>query len=334
MVEGRRLVTFYEIMSRSKRIPIAIASPSDFALRYIRETEPYPGEWPGIAYCVDMRAAELWFARCGDSRAPFGEPFLWRALFERAEQIATVPFGAVDELISVVPEKPTFIFSISRCGSTLLSALLRACGANVVSEPDVLTQLSLLDRKQLTGTARTTISALIGACVASLAAQCGANPVLKLRSQCNTLAEELTGLFPCGRFICMLRGRLDWAHSRYRAVGGQPTQMAHICKRGIETYDRLWQFGVNPHLIWYEDVIASPASVLHKLADIGVPVDPGRPDVIASIMNRDSQDATPLARSALSDRRLSQSQVHEFEQEWCRIRPAELIAKHSLERGF
>lgn len=325
-------VTLHEIVSRRKKSASATAAPTDFILRLSGELPDESSGWPGIPYCADFDAARAWFARCPGAERWLHAPFLWAAQFEQAKQIAMVPFERLEGLISGTSLQPTFFFSISRCGSTLISSLLNASGLATVSEPDLLTQLATEKFEGHRQISREVTSLLIRACLSSLAARWGEHLAVKLRSQCNAIAPEMAALFPRANFVVILRDRVSWAASRYNAFGGEPRKLANMYKRGIQTYHRLWSAGVAPALIWYEDILKEPMTVLRRLLERGVPLAPLHEERIRSVFDTDSQSGSPLARGRLPRRKLTREQIGEFEDEWQRIRPVELIARYSLER--
>lgn len=327
-----RSITVHEIVAREKKSAIAVAAPTDFVLNFSGEIPPERGRLPGVAYCADFSARHMWLARGRHSGEWLNAPFLWDAQFRMAEQIAKLPFERIEELIPDVLAQPTFVFSISRCGSTLISSLLSVCGLTTVSEPDLLTQLAVASYESKAPIDPSEVSLLIRACVASLASQRSERLAVKLRSQCNAISSAIVTSFPRGKFVVMLRERASWVASRYTAFGGDPRKLAQMYSRGVRTYHRLWSDGASPVIVWYEDVLNDPVALLRSLDARGIPLSVLREDLIHSVLAKDSQRESPLARERRSQRQLTGDQLREFEEEWQRIRPTELIERHSLER--
>ena len=324
-------VDLFEIVGRRRRAAVAIASPQDFVLRHIG-TQSEPSGPNQTAYCVDFDKRNLWFAICDDPDKLLHSPFLYAAQYRSARRIVTMPFKQLDEAFFRVESVPTFIFSIGRCGSTLLTALLEIAGAHAVSEPDVITQLATLGAEARRALGQQVFAAIARACSRSLSAHAGKNIVLKLRSQCNSISAPIARTFPSARFIYVLRGRRDWAKSRYRAFGGTPESLAHMYKWGIESFDRLQAEGKETLLLWYEDIVRNPDLTLQSLREFRVGARVPSAHEIQAIMTRDSQWNTALASKRLCERRLSSADFDTFENEWRRIRPDELIFRHSLDR--
>ena len=90
-------------------------------------------------YCFDFDARKLF---CVSTPDIAGATFFYQAQRQRARSVIKVPFDALPE----APPSPTLIFSIGRCGSTLLHKAFEAAGVRTVSEPDYFTQAALHSR--------------------------------------------------------------------------------------------------------------------------------------------------------------------------------------------
>src|ERR1051326_1655288 len=327
----RRPIRIYEITSRKKKSALALASPADFVLRRLRSENAAPKDWPGIAYCISVARRRLFLTGGGNPESLLEAPFLYIAQFEAAERVTTIPFARLQEMDLRGPERPVFIFSPGRCGSTLLATLLKAAGARVLSEPDFFTQLATLREDRRFRTNPQLVPHLIRSAMASFRAQWGDDLVLKLRGRCNVIAEDIARQFPTALFVVMLRDRTDWVRSHYGAFGGKPDALAKTYARAIETLDKISSVGTWPLVIRYEDLRASPRETVRRLQSAGVPLNPDFESAIAPILQRDSQTDTPLAKSGRTQRPISPEWLAAFERAWQRIRPDTLLERHDLE---
>ncbi|HEY5049187.1 MAG TPA: hypothetical protein VII49_14315 [Rhizomicrobium sp.] len=329
-LRDRRAITRFDIVAKRKRGSVAVASPADFELRHAGESSGAGLSDEGTVYCADFSARRLFFVICDRRQEVLTSPFLYLAQFEQATQIVSVPFERLQEVVPDVVGQPVIVFSIGRCGSTLLAKLLNAVGTPTVSEPDVFTQIA--DRKRVpislvgSGIGRT----LIRACAASFNSSVGPRFAVKLRSQCNGIASLIAQSLPEAEFIFMMRERISWARSRFRAFGGEPEALARMFRWGIESFHNLSISGNRPKLVWYQDVVENP---LQAVRDLGF--EAGGPDsfeLVETAMRQDSQQGSRLQRELLPAREMSTDQFQAFEREWQAVRPGDLISRYSLER--
>jgi Sulfotransferase family len=327
----RRPIVVSKIVARQKRAAVAVASPHDFTLEYAGELSAGRDEWPAPAYCLNHAEKQVLFAICHDNDRVFEAPFLWHAQYQQASQIATIPFERLNEFVCTVPERPIFVFSIGRCGSTLLSALLRASGAHTISEPDLLTQLARTGPEQGRERSKEVRRLLIRSCVASLTMRRTMPIAIKLRSQCNEIAREIAQVFPDGTYVVMMRDRHTWLSSRLRALGGDPRILASLYRGGLQTFHELQSLGMTSVMIWYEDLIDDPVGTVRLLMSNTPSAHNGFSD-IRSVLNVDSQAGTVLEKNHVRRRGPTQEQIQRFNEEWEKIRPDSWIQTYRLDR--
>ncbi len=227
--------------------------------------------------------------------AALESPFLYAAALDHATGVLSVPFERLGELHPEQDWRPCFVHSIGRTGSTLLVRILRAAGFPAASEPDWFTQLCRLPEEGKWLIDPDMHRTLVAAGVTSLAASLGPSPFIKLRSHCNAQPEALSPVLAGARAVLMLRRRRDWGLSRWRHFGEQPEQVAQVLREGVAVFDRLASCGKPPHVLWYEALVAHPATALSGLID-GFSADPACLARIAEIMAQDAQAGTALAR--------------------------------------
>ena len=95
-------------------------------------------------FCCDFPGERVWYTVVPDVAAVFEAAFVYQAQRVNATQILSMPIEALEERESFDDPEPVFVFSVGRCGSTLLSSLLKATGRWSVSEPDIFTQLAVM----------------------------------------------------------------------------------------------------------------------------------------------------------------------------------------------
>jgi hypothetical protein len=327
----RRPLLLHDITARSKIAPVAFASPSDFTLRPVGTVDTIRPQDNAVIYCVDPKSERALFTLYDDLPSMLRAPFLYEAQFSAARQIVTVPFERLEECASAGGAKPAFVFSIGRCGSTLLTALLGAIGVNSVSEPDILTQLAELPYQERAWLSPEALPRLILACVGSLRTHCGNDVVIKLRSQCIHIAADIVQACPGAKFIFVLRDRHPWAQSRYRAFGETPGFIAHMLARSIHCIDDLARTGCDLRLVWYEDLRDAPGPTLRRagMFDTLSPDDEAR---LCAASRQDSQAGSHLAKRSLPRAGMAAHDLASFEESWSRIRPDALLERYALGR--
>jgi hypothetical protein len=328
----RRPILLHDITARSKLAPVAFASPEDFTLSTVSTIDTIRPQDNAVIYCFDPGSERALFTLCDDLRALLQAPFLYEAQFAAARQIVTVPFERLEECACARGATPVFVFSIGRCGSTLLTALLGAIGANSVSEPDVLTQLAELPAPTRARLSPAALPCLIRACVGSLRTHCGDGVVIKLRSQCIHIAAAILHACPDAKFVFMLRDRHAWAQSRHRAFGETPVFIAHLLARSIQCIDELAQAGCDLHIVWYEELRDAPTATLRRLGMFDAALSRHDAVALSAVSAQDSQAGSHLAQRALRRTAPGPYDLAAFEKTWSRIRPDALLERHGLQR--
>ena len=308
------------------------ATTADLDLTY-DFSEPGEGEC-GLIHAADMARERALFTLHSPSglRAALASPFLYASALDHAVAVSSVPFERLPALEHRAG-KPIFLFSIGRSGSTLLVQLLRAAGCQAASEPDWFTQICRLSDMEQRFIGPAMQQALVRAGVASMVSCLGARPFIKLRSQCNARPEFLLGAMRDARAILMLRGRRDWALSRWRAFREPPCQIADMLREGVTAYDRLSDIGRPPAIVWYEDVLKDPMSALRSIHP-SLTLDAAARARIAAVMAEDSQAGTGLARDAVGPADDDPAFRAAFEPEWRALRGRAArseVARHLLE---
>ncbi len=263
--------------------PAGFAVPDDFV-----PGEPAAMPIHGSIYALDPVAGTAWL--CDVPYADLvGEPFAYAVQARRARLIARLP---ADALPAGAVRPAIGLFSIGRCGSTLLSRILAAAGAQVLNELDAFTALGQISRRwpsdpavqaRLTALARGTLAHL-GAAVAP------GDLVLKFRSQAMQAAQAIaaTGVRP----VLLVRRFDDWATSHARHFPADPVEgRIDATARGIEDMAALPH---PPRVLDYDRLLADPVDAAELC--LGRPVPSGRHAAIRACLSRHSQRGTALDR--------------------------------------
>ncbi len=325
----RRQYLWLDIASRSDRYDMSVVNPTDFTTSLASSADRI-GRLDGLLpYCFDAEAERVLYTDTPDTVRALSAPFLYQGQFAGAERLLSVPIERLPDLEPPIIGSPRFVFSVSRCGTTLLTTLLHHIGQPAASEPDIYTQVAAMPASAATRVGEAGRLALIRGCTAALARQIGPDVVIKLRDHCNEIASLMTRAVPEARVVFMLRDRLGWARSRHRAFADSPRALADILARGVTTYDALVQTGHQPVLIWYEDLVADPAGALRRL---GVPEATLNPAGLAALLAADAQGGTSVSQSNLGTHQPADDVADQFETIWTEIAPRDLLHRHGLER--
>jgi hypothetical protein len=264
-------------------------------------------------YCFDLANRTL---LCVSTPDISDATFFYQAQRQHARSVVKVPFDALPEGAA----SPTLIFSIGRCGSTLLVRALKASGARTVSEPDFYTQAAcqqpadLALRRAIAGAARLL-----------------PYPVIKLRLECNNAPLLIAGAFGSPGVMFILRDPVDWAASLRRlsrnsldlnwAVGQLGRSL-----RALQELTRSYAV----RICYYEDFRRlEPAYIADVLAWTGEPGSVS-PDALRSLAAKDAQEGTIVSRASVRDVPDDQPFRDAFSRAWSQSRPAELIDRLRL----
>lgn len=326
----RRPVKRYRIVDRAAKAAFGICGSNDFSLVHVANTRDLELPLNCVPYCTDLMAERLLFVTVDDPDAALGAPFVYRALYEGARELITVPVERAGEWAGRPKLAPLLIFSVGRCGSTLFSALLNAAQYRSISEPDFLCQFALIKRDQLAQAGLGQVETAMRAGLGWLEQRLGPAIAVKFRSQCNRGVGLYRRALPNARYVFMLRDKPSWILSVHRAFGESPQIMADRLRGGIVAYDQLLSLGCEPALIWYEDVQSQPHETVMRLVgnDLGAEVRAA----IDQVMQQDSQAGTVIAQKIVQRRKSDAEVMEEFQTLWSQLAPYELIEKHGLGR--
>lgn len=178
-------------------------------------------------YGLDKDAGVAVFVELATGTDLAKSPFVYADQQKLARRVLTVPFAALDSLADMVPaaKQVIFIFSIGRCGSTLIADALNAV-PNVwsLSEPDAYSTLIMqhyYSKNRLDFPPKQTIG-LIRACTRLLYRPPVANPdgifAVKLKSQSLFQADLFHQALPEATCVFLYRDALSWSNSVYQMM--------------------------------------------------------------------------------------------------------------------
>ncbi|MER7267012.1 hypothetical protein ABT344_01675 [Micromonospora carbonacea] len=125
------------------------ASPHNFVVRPGGSVpaESLLGDPDVSLHCLDDEHRLAYFVQTPPGVDLAGGPFLYLDQYRAARRLVTVPYETLHRLADGLPDPARLIlvYSVGRCGSTLLSrALGEVAGVRSYSEPDVFTEITLL----------------------------------------------------------------------------------------------------------------------------------------------------------------------------------------------
>jgi Sulfotransferase family len=342
---GPRLL---QILARKRTDWTQMASLDDFHLREVETNEDLcatVAENRHLSpYCLDYLNRHMIFAETPPEIELSARPFYYQAQYEAATRLIAIPYDRVHEIAARahgLTANPVFIFSVGRCGSTLMSKMFGRLDATYsLSEPDVFTAINYLHGE---GRLIETEAIQLLASTVSLVNR-PPTPrerlVVKFRAQCIGIAELIYRRHPTASFIFMYRNAIDCVDSYIRVFGAVPLPK-HVFDRAFpyaqsqpEKYQLLHRLG-QPMLVWlvcahtylrlrerglpfvaikYEELVERPTgSAARLLAHCGI--SDALTEQACAAMTEDPQAGTPLARNVSGKRTLTAEEcefIHTF----------------------
>ena len=303
----------YPVRLRTQNL-LSISDPHDFILDAAQAVDSSRIFDPDVSpYCFDLATRSL---LCVSPPDISGATFFYQAQRQLARSVIDVPFESLPE----GPASQALIFSIGRCGSTLLVRAPEAAGVRAVSEPDFYRQaachkpLDISLRSAITGATRLLPYSII-----------------KLHLECNNAPLLIAGAFDPPRIMFILRDPVDWAASLRRVSRNQldPGWAVSLLKRGLLALDELTR-NYAVRICYYEDFRELGTDhIADVLAWTGWPGTVSR-ETLLKVAAKDAQEGTIASRAAVRDVPDDPPFREAFRREWSRLRPAELIARLQL----
>jgi len=295
---------------------IAISQPTDFVLGAGRPVEPSRMFDADVSpYCFDFDDRKLF---CVSTPDISGATFFYQAQRQHARSVIKVPFDVLPE----AKASPTLMYSIGRCGSTLLSKALEAAGVRAVSEPDFYTQAACRQPVD------PSLPLVLGR-----AAQLLPYTFVKLRAECNSAPLLIAGAFRAPRVMYVLRDPVDWAASLRRLSQNRtdPGATAATLRAMLAALDRLTR-NYAVRICYYEDFRnLTEGYVNDLLAWMGSDARVSQTE-LADVAGKDAQEGTVVSRAAVKSVPDDPAFREAFRHAWSKVRPVELIDRLHLER--
>ena len=345
------------IEKKFRASPVLLASLADFTYAEGESLQPQVViDQPNLSlYCLDEQTRQMIFVETPPEVDLSAAPFYYQAQFEHAYRLIALPYEALHDLAKKHPpqdEALILIYSVGRCGSTLLSQIFNLPDQVLsLSEPDIFTQIVLL--REPDGSRDQELAELLASCVAVL---CKASPqkrpsvwAFKFRAFCIQIADLLYRNHPKAKSLFLYREAESWAHSSVRAflASGQanehmmqgfwevmtrfvPLLPVYMTKTStglsatevltliwlsiMQRYLSLYKQGLPICATRYEDLVTAPEAVIQALFHYcDLPLpEPAR---LAQVLAKDSQ-----AGSVLSRARVQQPKAGLDETELARLR--------------
>ncbi|MEA5536724.1 sulfotransferase domain-containing protein [Crocosphaera sp. XPORK-15E] len=173
-------------------------------------------------YCLEFSQKIAIFVETNPNINLYQFPFFYQAQYDYAQRLIAVTFEDLSKIAQEVekPKKLVIIYSVGRCGSTLLNSIFNQIKNTVsFSEPGVYDQLVIM--RQWDGSNDPEISQLVENCTKLLCRSfLSYTQVIKFRSYGIELADLILKQFPEAKIIFLYRDAKSWIKSAFRASLG------------------------------------------------------------------------------------------------------------------
>ncbi|MFC8847535.1 MULTISPECIES: sulfotransferase [unclassified Micromonospora] len=217
-----------DILDKVAAAEFVPASPHNFVVRPGGSVpaESLLGDPDVSLHCLDDEHRLAYFVQTLPGVDLAGGAFLYLDQYRAAQRLITVPYETLHRLADDLPDPARLIlvYSVGRCGSTLLSrALGEVAGVRSYSEPDVFTEIALLRHEDPSRDAE--YARLIRSCVRVLGntgsntgGRDGGTPTLavKFRASGIQLGDLFHQVFPDARGLFLHRDAHPWLESMHQ----------------------------------------------------------------------------------------------------------------------
>ena len=256
------------------------------------------------------------------------EPFLYLAQYERATHVVRVPRESLENYMPYLdtsgPCTSTLIFSIGRCGSTLLSKLLSKIGYFCFSENDVYTGLFGIEDRELRRQVILETTRMLNA----YSGFPSRDIVIKMRAGCNVSFADIHSALPEARYVFVTRKLRPWVESYFGKFDVSNENLAEILKCFVESVGLMKKRGLPFSLLRYEDFHKRPEDLLTVFGRNAADNEAFLRQV-PGVLSRDAQEGAGIC-DLLSGAQLAQ-RCDAFQEFWNSVRPAADIEYVGLE---
>ena len=232
------------IKTKNRNIPNAVVKLEDFDYEEGEIIDPLTiVKHPNISlYCLDFKNQQAIFVETPTNIDLSQPPFYYLAQYEHAQKLIAVPLEELTQLVNniEVVEQLIIIYSVGRCGSTLLSKVFNQVNTVLsLSEPDVFSQLVGLRNPDRSNDEE--ITGLLKACIYLLTKpnkqQQFSCCAIKMRGVVIELADLIYRVVPEAKSIFLYRNAEDVIKSSIRSFDFI-SQLLPTIKENIDFYNR------------------------------------------------------------------------------------------------
>ena len=274
------------------------ASGEDF------ETEPGPVESAGYwsPYALDADLSALHWARTPRPAASYDAPFLYLAQYRHADALGA---SCPTTLPAAGNGRRDFVFSVGRCGSTVLTRIAMGAGLATLSEPDAIVALTV---RRLGDRADDLYGRVLDATIRASGHDPAKRTLVKLRAQHSTSAhlQRVRNAVPGASFLFVFREPRAWARSMVGHFGLSVDRLVMLYSGAVEACAAVIAAGDEPNVLLYEDMVTDARSVASALD-----LDPKT----VQLPERSSQSGTRLAGRPTLDEE-GEAKVTAFLRHW------------------
>ncbi len=267
-------------------------------------------------YCLDPAARRALFVQTPPEVDLHHEVFLYQAQHRHATRVFALSYDDFNQAArerGAPSENVVFLYSVGRCGSTLLSrAFHHFDDVLSLSEADAPMQL-LAAASDPSSEASLLLESTVRLLCKPGGQKRPSHYVIKLRADGTELATTLQRLFPSSRALFLYRNAVDVVRSYVRAFHPLPTGyrgyhddpvrfFADFWLSNVSHYQRAYEQGTAIRAFRYEDLMREPHAMLSEIARAcGTPLT-GLEQAI-SAFSEDSQEGSNLGRQHVDEKR-------------------------------
>jgi hypothetical protein len=326
---NNEIVKVLRIVKRINLNATKILDNKDFITEINNTIEPDKFNRKAIPAIIDWKNDIIFLSDTANDEEIEKIPFFYQWQRGNIKELYSIPFSQYRKInIEKKSVKPFFVFSIGRCGSTLLVNLCKSLGKKTISEPDYLADIK---NRICENQTKENISRILQWNTNLFSDLFGKTPLIKLRGSSINDIEIFVDTFPDSQYIFMLREPIAWAKSNMKAFNDSPKELAEYLKQGVESYDKFIQLGIKPNLIWYEDLVNDPSETLQSIFNDSSLIN-SKKEMILEVMSKDSQEGSSISQGQLAKIELKSEFLDSFKQHWINICPIEIIEKYKLQR--
>jgi sulfotransferase family protein len=294
----------YKITERRKIRPPALSENEDFIANRVGTLSDevfFQNEGYSL-YCLGPDKKSFTFVDGSNFDQLRKATFIYQTQYTEARNLLNVPIECLEQRTNKINTNPIFLFSIGRCGSTLLYHLFQAVEDSLsLSEPDIYFHLyKLLKDKDVTESFVSDISYIATQnLIMGENFRSSTRLIIKHRSQAFPIADLLTARMPGCKKVFLFRNPESWIASVRRTFNSDITYAANHWIEMAKNYMHIEEQGIDFISLAYEDFIKNPSAVFRDLlakCDISESLSDAE---VSQILENDSQENSSISRRKL-----------------------------------